>query len=61
MADQNDPKIWEVTADGKTVSDAKALLRDPKVRETFQKLSKANQRFRGRPGITFLRPIKSDT
>lgn len=61
MAENNDEKIWHVTFDGKTIVNARALLRDPQVRETVEKLSKANQRFRRRPGVTFLRPVKSET
>ena len=43
---------------GRTLVDPNLLLRDPKVKRTLEKLSKANQSMRGRPGITFLRPRK---
>ena len=43
---------------GRTLVDPNALLRDPKVKRTLQKLSEANRSLRGRRGITFLRPRK---
>ena len=54
-----DDKISYVTWDGRTVVDVDALLRDPKVQETIQKLSRRNQSYRGRPGVTFLTPVKN--
>ncbi|HMF74182.1 MAG TPA: hypothetical protein VK604_00830 [Bryobacteraceae bacterium] len=59
MSDSNGDKISYVTFDGRTIVNGKALLRDPKVKETIEKLSKANERFRKRRGITFLRPAKT--
>ncbi len=59
MADSNGDKISYVTFDGRTIVNGKALLADPKVKETIEKLSKANERFRHRRGITFLRPAKT--
>jgi hypothetical protein len=41
---------------GRTLVDPNALLRDPKVKRTLERLSEANRALRGRPGITFLRP-----
>jgi hypothetical protein len=58
MADSGGEKKSYVDFDGRTFVNARALLRDPKVRETIDKLSKANEKFRNRRGITFLRPIK---
>jgi len=52
-------KISYVTPDGRTIVDVDALLRDPKVQETIQKLSQRNRSYRGRPGITFLKPVKN--
>ena len=60
MPGKDDEKISYVTFDGRTIVNANALLRDPKVRRTFEKLSKANEPLRGRRGITFLRPLKSE-
>jgi hypothetical protein len=60
MADSNSEKKSYVDFDGRTFVNAKALLRDPKVRETIEKLSKANEKFRNRRGVTFLRPIKPE-
>ncbi|HEY1948150.1 MAG TPA: hypothetical protein VGG97_14160 [Bryobacteraceae bacterium] len=59
MANSNGDKISYVTFDGRTIVNGKELLRDPKVKETIEKLSKANERFRNRRGITFLRPAKT--
>jgi hypothetical protein len=59
MANSNGDKISYVTFDGRTIVNGKELLRDPKVKETIEKLSKANERFRKRRGITFLRPAKT--
>jgi hypothetical protein len=58
MAESNDEKISYVTFNGRTIVNGKALLHDPKVKETIEKLSKANERFRHRRGFTFLRPAK---
>jgi hypothetical protein len=59
MADSNGDKLSYVTFEGRTIVNGKELLRDPKVKETIEKLSKANERFRHRRGITFLRPAKT--
>lgn len=50
----------QVTFDGRTIVNTRALLRDPKVRRTIEKLSKLLQSAPQRRGITFLRPIKSE-
>lgn len=62
MEDTNG-KLFYTNSAGRTLVDPNALLRDPKVRRTLEKLSKANRGLRGRPGITFLRPrkIEGDT
>lgn len=52
-------KLVYTNSFGRTFVDANALLRDPKVRRTLEKLSEANRWLRGRPGITFLRPRKA--
>jgi hypothetical protein len=57
---KSEDKISYVTWDGRTIVDLDALLRDPKVQETIQKLSRRTQRYRGRPGVTFLKPVKTD-
>jgi hypothetical protein len=59
VANSNGGKISYVTFDGRTIVNGKELLRDPKVKETIEKLSKANERFRNRRGITFLKPAKT--
>jgi hypothetical protein len=59
MEDTNE-KIVYTNFLGRTIVDPNALLRDPKVRRTLEKLSQANKWLRGRPGITFLKPRKSD-
>jgi hypothetical protein len=59
MANSNGDKISYVTFDGRTIVNGKELLRDPKVKETIEKLSKANERFRNRRGITLLKPAKT--
>ena len=56
---KSEDKISYVTTDGRTIVDVDALLRDPKVQETIQKLSRRNRSYRGRPGVTFLRPVKN--
>jgi glutamine phosphoribosylpyrophosphate amidotransferase len=55
-----DEKISYTNFLGRTFVDPNALLRQPKVRRTLEKLSEANKSMRGRPGITFLKLRKSD-
>jgi hypothetical protein len=57
MEDTNEKAVY-TNFIGRTFVDANALLRDPKVRRTLEKLSAANKSLRGRPGITFLKPRK---
>ena len=59
MEDSNN-KIAHTNFIGRTTVDANALLRDPKVRRTLERLSEANKSLRGRRGITFLKPRKLD-
>jgi hypothetical protein len=60
MAEPKKERIWHVNFDGRTFVDAKALLRDPKVRRTIQKLSEVvAEPPRDRRGITFLTPRKA--
>jgi hypothetical protein len=58
MADSKNEKVSYVDYDGRTIVDVNALLRNPKVRETIDRMSKANERFRGKPGVTFIRPLR---
>lgn len=58
MADSNGEKVAHVDFDGRTIVDVNALLRDPKVRATIDRMSKENERFRGKPGVTFIRPLR---
>jgi hypothetical protein len=58
MADSNSEKIAHVNYSGHTVVDVNALLRDPGVRETIDRLSKDHERLRGKPGVTFIRPVR---
>lgn len=58
MADSNGEKVSHVDFDGRTIVDVNALLRDPKVRATIERMSKENERFRGKPGVTFIRPLR---
>jgi hypothetical protein len=60
MADLNNDKLVRVTFGGLTRVDVNALLRDPKVQATVTHLSKENERLRGRPGVTFVKPVKHD-
>lgn len=45
---------------GRTFVDPNSIFRDPKVQRMLEKLSEANKSMRGKPGITFLKPRKSD-
>ena len=38
---------------GRRYVDTDALLKDPKVQETFKRMSKANEKYRNQPGVTF--------
>ena len=58
MADSKSEKIFHVNFAGFTIVDVNALLRDPKVKETIDRISTANERFRGKPGVTFIRPLR---
>ncbi len=60
MAEPKKEKIWDVTFDGRTIVNAKALLRDPEVRRTIKKLSTLKEPPRNGRGITFLTPRKAD-
>jgi hypothetical protein len=59
MEDTNE-KIDYTNFFGRTIVDPNALLRDPKVRRTLERLSEANKSLRGRRGITFLKPRKTE-
>jgi hypothetical protein len=59
MANAKSEKVSYVDFDGRTIVDVNALLRDPKVQATMERVSKQNERFRGKPGVTFIRPVKS--
>jgi hypothetical protein len=58
VADSNSEKVSYVNFDGRTIVDVNALLRDPKVQATIERLSKENERFRGKPGVTFIKPLR---
>ena len=58
MADSGSEKVSHVNYNGHTIVDVDALLRDPKVKATIERMSKENERFRGKPGITFVRPVR---
>ena len=53
-------RITYTTFDGRGITDANALMRDPKVQETIRKLSKNRVSGPRKGEITFLRPRKSD-
>ena len=60
MADSKQDKVYSyVDWDGREHVNVDVLLEDPKVKETIRRLAKANEKFRNQPGMTFLRPIKS--
>ena len=58
MADSSSEKISRVDYNGYTIVDVNALLRDPKVKATIDRVSKENERFRGKPGVTFIKPVR---
>jgi hypothetical protein len=58
MADSNSEKVVHVNFHGHTIVDVNALLRDPTVRATIERMSKESERFRGKPGVTFIRPAR---
>jgi hypothetical protein len=58
MADSNSEKVSHVNYNGYTIVDVNALLRDPKVKATIERMSKENERFRGKPGVTFIKPVR---
>jgi hypothetical protein len=58
MAKTKSEKIYHVDFDGRATVDVNALLRDPKVKATIERMSKRNERFRGKPGVTFVMPIR---
>jgi hypothetical protein len=58
MADSSSEKVSHVDSDGRTIVDVNALLRDPKVRETIERLSKEHERYKGRAGVSFVRPVR---
>jgi hypothetical protein len=60
MANSKQEKVYHwVDWDGRGHVNVDVLLDDPKVKETIKRLGKANEKFRNQPGVTFLRPIKS--
>lgn len=61
MTDSKQEKVYHwVDWNGRGDVNVEALLDDPKVKETIKRLSKVNEKFRNQPGITFLRPMKSE-
>ena len=55
MAESND-KMLHVGWYGHVIVDVNALMRDPKVRATIERMSKQHEQFRGKPGVTFVQP-----
>jgi hypothetical protein len=58
MAESDSEKIVHVDYEGHTIVDVNALLRDPKVLETIERVSKSIERMRGKPGVTFVKPSR---
>jgi hypothetical protein len=58
MGDSKSGKVSYVDYAGRTIVDVNALLRSPKVRATIERLSKTNERFRGKPGVRFVMPLR---
>ncbi|HEY7305208.1 MAG TPA: hypothetical protein VH601_13885 [Bryobacteraceae bacterium] len=59
MAEPKKERIWHVDFEGRTHVDARALLRDPEVRRTIEKLSNLKDPPRNGRAITFLTPRKA--
>jgi hypothetical protein len=57
---KSEEQITHTTFDGRTITDANALLRDPKVQETIRKLSRNRDYGRPKGSITILRYRKPD-
>ena len=58
MPDAKKEKVSYVDYDGRTIVDVNALLRSPKVQATIERMSKRNERFRGKPGVRFVMPLR---
>jgi hypothetical protein len=58
MARPNDGAGFYVDFAGRTHVNVNALMRDPKVQEIIERMSKVNERFRGKPGVTFIRSAR---
>lgn len=58
MAGTKSEKINYVDFAGRLTVDVNALLRDPKVIATIERMSKRNERFRGKPGVAFVMPVR---
>jgi hypothetical protein len=58
MADLKGEKVSYVDFDGRTIVDVNALLRSPQVQATIERMSKTNERFRGKPGVRFIMPAR---
>jgi hypothetical protein len=58
MAQPKNEKVLRVTYYGRGISDVNALLRDPKVKANIERMSKQHERFRGKPGVTFVMPSR---
>lgn len=59
MPDSSSDKVSYVDFEGRTIVDVNALLKDPKVKETIERMSKMHEQQRGKHGITFVRRLKS--
>jgi hypothetical protein len=61
MSDSAEDKIMHVTWDGRLVTNTNALLRDPKVQETIERISKMNRRYvRRRGAVRIVRRSTTD-
>ena len=61
MADSNSDRVSYVDFEGRTIVDVNALLKVPKVRETIERMSKMHEQQRGKPGVRFVKYLKSKT
>lgn len=59
MAEPKEERIWHVDLEGRTIVDGRALLRNPEVRRTIEKLSNLKEPPRNGRVVTFLTPRKA--
>ena len=58
MADAKKENVSYVDFEGHRIVDVNALLRRPKVRASIERISKAHERLRGKPGVRFVMPLR---